>query len=109
MSTIALIVAYGTLELEQSQRWAGQRQGPPVLIIGITRQPQRGCWRVGLSWQGAPPTWVSAHRLKRAAEAQVARVGQFIQQERCGDQESVTRVAQQLAAYSDVPVGDGQP
>ena len=111
MSTIVVVVAYGSWELEHSQRWATQVQAPDrqVIIIGITRQPQRSCWRVGLSWQGAPPTWISAHRLKRAAEAQVARVGQLIQHAGCGDRDSCTRVAHQLTAYSDVALGDGRP
>jgi hypothetical protein len=70
MSTIAVVVAFGILELEHYQAWATQivAQVTEVIIIAITCYAHSGCWRVARSWQGAPPTWVSAHRLKTARD-----------------------------------------
>ena len=109
MSTSTVVVAFGSMDLELSRAWATQvaAQGTPVIIIAITRQAHRGCWRVALSWQGDAPTWVSAHRLKTAAEAQVARLWHVVQEGNCGDRASFTRLAQQLATYGDVALADG--
>ncbi len=73
---VKVIVAYGTSDIDQAVAQPRHEHSAHdrALVVGIARHPKVSCWCTGVGWRGAPFTWVSAHRLKRAAEQQIGIV-----------------------------------
>ncbi len=105
MSAPAIIIAYGLVRIEHAVTRAREaaQKGDCWIVVGITRygHTPRAGWLVGLSRRGDPVTWVSAHRLKRRAAEQAARICRAALAHDLTDDPPFAAVIQQLTAQSD--------
>ena len=100
---ISVIVAYGTFNIDQALARAGERaaHGRPTVVVGIVRNPNTNCWWVCLARQRADLRWVSAHRLRKEADAQIALVDHATQGGRLVDDAAFAELAHELASNGD--------
>ena len=98
-------VVHGSWAFEQAVA-AAQRDRPTATVIGLTRHPRGGCWRVCCSWHGSATRWISNHRRKAEAEAQITRLTQVLHAGGITDEETFTRTVQRLAAYSEAELAE---
>ena len=100
---ISIIVAYGTFNIDQALARAEERaaQGRPTVVVGIVRNPNTNCWWVCLARQRADLRWVSAHRLRKQADAQIALVERAAQGGRLVDDAVFAGLVHELAAHGD--------
>ena len=98
-------VVHGTWAFEQAVAVA-RRDRPTATVIGLTRHPRGGCWRVCCSWHGSATRWISNHQRKAEAEAQIARLTQVLHAGGIPDEDTFTRSVQRLAAYSAAELGE---
>ncbi len=98
-----VLVAYGTVAITEAlaRAAAGPDAGQPLTVVGILRHPRSRCWCVGVARAGDPLTWVSAHRLLKTAETQIARIGQAVQHGDRRDATGWSRLLPALAAEGD--------
>ena len=96
-------VAYGTFNIDRALAQARESaaRGRPTIVVGIVRHPNSGCWWVCLARQQDDITWVSAHRLRKAADAQVGLVERDAQGGRLDDDAVFAELLQELAAQGD--------
>ena len=105
MADQTVLVAQGTWAFEQAVA-AAHRDRIKDAVIGLTRYPRGRCWRVCCSWHGASPTWVSNHRRKADAAAQVVRLQLLLCEGGITDDATFNIAIQHLAAYSDAELED---
>jgi hypothetical protein len=69
-------VAYGTVNIERALALATERhlRGHATIVVGIVRYARGKCWWLGIARPPAALEWVSAHRLRQQADAQIAIV-----------------------------------
>ena len=98
-----VIVGLGTLSLDQALQRA--RELDPgrkaAMVVGIVRHPNTPCWWVCIARCGRDVRWVSAHRLRREAEAQVMRVQRAVGQGALWDDGVFVQLLNQLMAEGD--------
>ena len=96
-------VAYGTSNVDRALAGAAESaaRGKPTIVVGIVRKPNAKCWWVCLARQWTDITWVSAHRLRKQAEAQIALVERAAQKGRLDDDGGFAELIQELAANGD--------
>src|SRR5215212_6952446 len=91
-------VTQGIWAFEQALAQGGRSN---EAVIGLTRHADARCWRVCCSWHGAPPTWISSHRRKADAAAQVVRLTLLLHEGGNTDDITFNVAIQRLAVYSD--------
>ena len=96
------IVADGTVTIDEALARAEERAacGKSPIVVGIVRNPNSTCWWVCLARQRTAIMWVSAHRLRRQAEAQIALVEHPAQGD-LDDDAAFAGLVQDLAAHGD--------
>ena len=70
-----ILVAYGTLAVEEAlERAAAVQAGQALLVIGIMRVHAPHCWQVGLGQSTETFRWVRTYPLLKDAEAHVRQI-----------------------------------
>ena len=100
---LEIIIATGLLEIDDALANAAEkhRKGALILVLGIVRSPGTKCWQVCMSRNGAPVVWVSAHRRRRDAEAQIKLVRQVDKPSDLNGNDSFDRLLEELRVQSD--------
>ena len=98
-------VVHGSWAFEQAVAVA-RRDRPTATVIGLTRHPRGGCWRVCCSWHGSATRWISNHQRKAEAAAQITRLTQVLHAGGITDEETFTRTVQRLAADSEAELAE---
>ena len=106
-----VLVAYGTFNIDQALERAEERaaRGKSTIVVGIVRNPNANCWCLCLARPWTDPTWVSAHRLKKQADAQVALVERAARGGRLDDDAEFAELVRELAAQGDGDLQDTLP
>ncbi len=100
---VKVVVAYGTLSIDQGllRLDALNTAGTPAIVVGIVRNPNADCWWLCVARSGSAVHWVSAHRRRRDAEAQVPQVQKAVEQGALRDDVIFAQLLEDLAAQSD--------
>ncbi len=103
---VKVVVAYGTLSIDQGllRLDALNTAGTPAIVVGIVRNPNADCWWLCVARSGSAVHWVSAHRHRRDADAQVAHVQKAVEQGALRDDVIFAQLLEDLAAQSDADV-----
>ncbi len=102
-----VLVAYGTVKIDEALARAAERaaRGRTTVVVGIVRNPNAECWWVCLARHRAEIVWVSAHRLRRDADAQVAVVEQAFRRVSPADDAVFRKLVEELADQGDQEAG----
>ncbi len=100
---VKVVVAYGTLSIDQGlvRLDALKTAGTPAIVVGIVRNSNADCWWLCVARSGSAVHWVSAHRRRRDADAQVAHVQKAVEQGALRDDVIFAHLLEDLAAQSD--------
>jgi hypothetical protein len=101
---VTVVVAYGTLSIDHAllRLDALNTAGTPAIVVGIVRNSNADCWWLCVARSGSAVHWVSAHRRRRDADAQVAQVQKAVEQGALRDDVIFAHLLEDLAAQSDV-------
>ncbi len=100
---VKVVVAYGTLSIDQGllRLDALNTAGTPAIVVGIVRNSNADCWWLCVARSGSAVHWVSAHRRRRDADAQVPQVQKAVEQGALRDDVIFAQLLEDLAAQSD--------
>lgn len=100
-----VLVAYGTVKIDEALTQAEERslKGRATVVVGIVRNPNADCWWVCLARSRADFTWISAHRHRRQADAQVVMIERTLRRASIDDA-MFQRLVDELAANADEDV-----
>ncbi len=102
-----VLVAYGTVNIDEALARAAERaaRGRATVVVGIVRNPNAECWWLCLARDRSEIVWVSAHRLRRDADAQVGMIEQAFRRASPADDEVFRNLVEELASHGDEEAG----
>ena len=103
MRQVKVAVAYGTLNIDQALARAREYDsaGVPTMVVGIVRNPNTQCWWLCISRCGHEVRWVSAHRRRKEADAQVNVIHDAVRHGALSNDAVFARLVEDLASEGD--------